>query len=87
MTPQAFIAVIDAWSLGPSKIPQPCTHAYSVPDRSTPCSTTGVPEALTSWLPDTCSCGAVEVVDTTLTETGADVALLPTLSTASAVSE
>ncbi len=58
MTPQFFIAVMDAWSLGPSKIPLPWTHAYSVPERSTPCSTTVCPLALTSLLPDTCSCGA-----------------------------
>src|SRR6266700_84025 len=61
------MAVMDAWSLGPSKIPLPCTHAYSVPERSAPCSTTCWPLALTSLFPDTCSCGAaalpVEVGD------------------------
>ena len=79
--------MIDAWSLGPSKIPLPCTHAYSVPERSTPCSTTWAPLAFSSLLPDTCSCGAVDVAETTATETAADVAVLPALSNASAVSE
>src|ERR1700733_7103276 len=49
---------MDAWSLGPSKIPLPGPHACPVPERSTPCSTTVCPLALTSLLPDTCSCGA-----------------------------
>ena len=55
---QLFIADIDAWSLGPSKIPLPCTHLYSVPERSTPCSTTVAWFALTSLFPDTCNCSA-----------------------------
>src|SRR6266567_2257796 len=59
LTPQDFIAEIDAWSLGPSKIPLPCTQAYSVPDRSTPCSTTCAPVKLSSLFPDTCNCGAL----------------------------
>ena len=57
------MTVIDAWSLGPWKMPLPCTHAYSVPERSTPCSTTVSPLALTSLFPDTCSCGAVVAPD------------------------
>jgi hypothetical protein len=61
LTPAGFIAETEAWSLGPSKMPQPCTQANSVPDRSTPCSTTCWPLALTSWPPDTCSCGALPV--------------------------
>ena len=44
-------------------MPLPCTHAYSVPERSTPCSTTVWPLALTSLFPDTCSCGAVVAPD------------------------
>src|SRR5450432_3575913 len=59
LTPTDFIAVMEAWSLGPSKMPQPCTQANSVPDRSTPCSTTCWPLALTSTAPDTCNCGAL----------------------------
>src|SRR4051795_7501004 len=50
-----LIAVIDASSDGPSKIPQPSTHAYSVPERLTPCSWIALPEASSSWLPDTCT--------------------------------
>ena len=63
--PQLLIAVMEAWSFGPSKMPLPWTHAYSVPDRSTPCSTTWLPFASTSLLPDTCSCGAALVVAVT----------------------
>ena len=65
--PQLLIAVMDAWSFAPSKIVvPPCTHSYSVPERSTPCSTTVAPLALTSLLPDTCNCGAApEVVAAT----------------------
>ena len=63
--PQLFIAVMDAWSFGPSKMPPPWTHLYSVPERFTPCSTTVLPLALTSLLPDTCSCGAEPVTTAT----------------------
>ena len=59
VTPQVFIALSDAWSIGPSKNPLPWTHAYSPPDRFTPCSTTWLPLELTSLFPDTCNCGAV----------------------------
>ncbi len=58
LIPYCFIARIDAALLGPSKIPRFCAHMNSVPERSTPWSTTRWPEALTSLLPDTCSCGA-----------------------------
>jgi hypothetical protein len=58
LIPQAFIAEIDAWSVGPSKIPWPCTHRNSVPDLFAPYSTTGLPRELTSRFPDTCSRGA-----------------------------
>src|ERR1700689_3322487 len=34
-------------------MPLPCTHSYSVPDLSTPCSTTRWPLALTSSFPNT----------------------------------
>src|SRR5689334_15552649 len=40
-------------------MPLPWTHMYSVPDRSTPRSTTGAPAESTSSFPDTCNCGAV----------------------------
>src|SRR4051795_10461666 len=49
-----LIAVIDALSDGPSKIPQPSTHAYSVPERLTPCSWIALPEASSRRLPETC---------------------------------
>src|SRR5258708_33984370 len=62
-----FIVLIDAWLAGPSKIPPPCTHLYSVPDRSTPCSMTRSPPALTSWLPATWSCGAAPAATARLT--------------------
>src|SRR3954447_17544986 len=50
----ALIAAIDASVVGPSKIPHPSTHAYSVPDRFTPCNCTGVSDASSSRLPKTC---------------------------------
>src|SRR3954447_9816432 len=49
----ALIAVIDALSVGPSKIPQPSMHAYSVPDRFTPCSWIALPDASSRRLPET----------------------------------
>ena len=48
------MAAIEVASLGPSKKPKPCMQAYSVPDRSTPCSTIAVPEPSSSRFPDTC---------------------------------
>src|SRR6516164_1726853 len=54
-----LIALTAVWSIGPSQTPVPFTHAYSPPDRSTPCRTTCWPVAeFTSLLPDTWSCGA-----------------------------
>jgi hypothetical protein len=44
-----------------------------------------LPAAFTSLFPDTCSCGAVLVAETTLSSDGAEVAVLPALSNASAV--
>src|ERR1035438_2908495 len=84
--PQPFIAVIDAWSIGPFHSPVPCTQANSPPDRSTPCSTTWLPPAFTSSFPETCSCGAVPVADTAATATRAEVAVAPALSNACAAS-
>ena len=52
-TCHAPMAAIDAWSDGPSKMPQPCAQAYSVPERSTPSSRSGRPAAFTSWFPTT----------------------------------
>ena len=48
---QPAIASIDAASEGPSKMPQPCTHAYSVPERFTPTRRTGWFDAFTMRLP------------------------------------
>src|SRR5215813_7234707 len=56
LIPCCFMTRIDATVLGPSKIPAPCAHMNSVPERSTPRSTTRSPVALTSLLPETCSC-------------------------------
>src|SRR4051812_43324809 len=56
---QSAIAWIAASSTGPSKMPRPCTHMNSPPDRLTPSSRRVVPSASTSWFPDTCSAGAV----------------------------
>src|ERR1700749_3697913 len=58
LTFQLNIAVTAAWSTSPSKMPLPWTQAYSVPDRSTPRRITCWPDAFSSLLPDTCSCGA-----------------------------
>lgn len=49
------MARTDAASFGPSKIPQPWMHAYSVPERFTPSSCTGCPAELTRVLPLTVS--------------------------------
>src|ERR1035438_2737279 len=40
-------------------MPLPCTQVYSVPERSTPCSTTRSSAAFISSLSDTCNCGAI----------------------------
>src|SRR5437870_2953586 len=50
---QLAMALIEAASLGPSKMPQPWMQAYSVPERSTPSSRIRFPRASRSWLPDT----------------------------------
>src|SRR5471030_1010928 len=50
---QAAIAATDVASLGPSKIPQPCAQAYSVPDRFTPCKATVLLLASTMRFPMT----------------------------------
>src|SRR5215467_13749073 len=52
------MAVTAAWSTSPSKMPLPCTHSYSAPDRLIPRRITCAPDALSSLLPDTCSCEA-----------------------------
>ena len=52
------IAATEASSTGPSKMPLPCTHANSAPERFTPCGTKTMPVPSTSWLPETCSAGA-----------------------------
>src|SRR5437763_1150206 len=49
------IALIDASSLGPSKIPQPWTQAYSFPDLFTTCKCTTWPAPSSSWFPETCN--------------------------------
>ena len=45
------MAAMPVFPTGPSKMPQPCAQAYSVPDRLTPTSSTGWSEALTSRAP------------------------------------
>src|SRR5438132_3754734 len=54
------IACTDAESDGPSKIPQPCAQAYSVPERLTPRNRTGCPRESTSRVPCTRTVGAPE---------------------------
>src|SRR5947207_4686763 len=51
--PQALIAEVEAASVAPSNSPQPCAHAYSLPERLTPATRSGAPQLVTSWLPDT----------------------------------
>src|SRR5919198_3724714 len=51
----AFIALIDALSTTPSKTPQPCWQAYSVPEWFTPWICTTWFCALSSLLPEMCS--------------------------------
>ena len=48
---QEAIACTDAESDGPSKMPQPCAQAYSVPERLTPRKRTGRPAESTSAFP------------------------------------
>src|SRR6266446_3228093 len=55
---QDAIACTDAESDGPSKIPQPCAQAYSVPERLSPRSRTGCPRESTSRVPCTRTVGA-----------------------------
>src|SRR5437879_1190531 len=55
---QEAIACTDAESDGPSKIPQPCAQAYSVPERLTPRNRTGCPRESTSRVPCTRTVGA-----------------------------
>ncbi len=61
VAPQDAIAFTDAASAGPSKKPQPCwfgssppIQAYSVPERLTPRSRTGLLSPFKSLLPSTC---------------------------------
>src|SRR6202011_4848246 len=44
-------------SVGPSNSPHPWAHAYSLPERFTPATRSGVPEPVTSCLPDTAMVG------------------------------
>src|SRR5437660_1240990 len=55
---QEAIACTDAESDGPSKMPQPCAQAYSVPERLTPRSRTGCPRESTNRVPCTRTVGA-----------------------------
>src|SRR5437588_12433089 len=50
---QDAIAVTLLASLGPSKMPHPCTQAYSVPARFTPSRRTGAPLLSTNRLAET----------------------------------
>src|SRR2546423_12034750 len=50
-----FIAATEAASVCPSKMPQPCWQAYSVPEWFTPWICTTWPFAFISLLPCTCS--------------------------------
>src|SRR5690348_6482499 len=59
---QSAIALTEASSTGPSKMPYPWTHMNSPPERLTPSSRRVVPPASTSLFPETCSSGAVPVV-------------------------
>src|SRR5690242_9539147 len=52
---QLAIAATEASSVGPSEIPKPCTHAYSVPERLTPRRLTRLPLSSMRLRPDTCS--------------------------------
>src|SRR5262249_6676960 len=58
VTFQLAMARTEVVVTGPSKMPYPCTHWNSAPDRFTPCGTTVLPAASTSLLPATCSAGA-----------------------------
>src|SRR5579883_939361 len=48
------MAATDASLDAPSKIMLPCTHLYSVPERFTPCKTSGCPLESWIWLPTAC---------------------------------
>src|SRR4051812_8720019 len=56
---QVFIALIDAWSIGPFHMPLPWMQANSPPERLTPSSRYVAPDEVTRWLPDTCNAGAL----------------------------
>src|SRR6266481_8672007 len=49
------MAATEASSEGPSKMPRPWTHWYSVPERLTPWRWIVEPATLTRWLPETCT--------------------------------
>src|SRR5260221_8373490 len=84
LTPRAGMAAVEVWSLGPSKKPQPCWHAYSAPLRLTPRNTTTLPLS-TRWLPTTervevaavalASCPDREVARATTVRTTAQAAM------------
>src|SRR5258708_6168031 len=57
LTPHEAIAAIEAASVGPSNMPQPWAHAYSLPERLTPATRNGAPAPSTIRLPDTCRPG------------------------------
>src|SRR5689334_7058539 len=63
---QVFIASMEAWSTGPSHMPLPWTQANSPPEWFTPRSRYVAPLAVTRWLPETCSAGAVPYVGVTV---------------------
>ena len=60
-TCQLAIALTEGASLGPSKTPQPWTHAYSLPERFTPCRWTTRPLESSSRLPETWIAGKERV--------------------------
>src|SRR5437660_508798 len=55
---QVFIALMEAWSAGPSHMPLPWMQANSPLERFTPSIRYVLPAAVTRWLPDTCNAGA-----------------------------
>ncbi len=61
---QSFIALIEAQSVGPSKILPSSTQAYSAPERLTPSRRTVFPDWSTSWLPLTPIQGAADAPET-----------------------
>src|SRR3954469_22608233 len=58
---QVFIALIEAWSIGPFHMPLPWMQANSPPERLTPSSRYVAPDEVTRRLPDTCNAGAAPV--------------------------